>query len=601
MRQFLDARIWRDDPPQRLFKLMTDSNSHASRDGWLIRVQPFVLPVMLTLLFGALLQAPGSWLAKSLFVAHFGLFIIWQPFVEGGQRLSPLALAGLLLVLGGLTISLDAWTMMIWIMFLAGVVGGKVLLRGGRASSFRYLLALAFLVLALLLLATPAAFAEAKLPPTITAATFMGLPMLLFVMFALPGRQPRLPSSQGAEIVDFVNSAFVFLLLAVLVLGSLAAMLLFKYDYAIALINTLLVLGAVLLVLGWVWNPHRGFSGLGEFFSRYLMSIGLPAEQWMQVLADHAVQDEDPDRFIERALVDMAERLPWLRAIEWTTPSHTHCQGDKRGRKSTFTHRELRVALYTSYSLSPSLTWHFQLLVQLLGEFHADKLRAIQLKQLSYLQAVHETGARLTHDVKNLLQSLQTLCHAAEEPEAENSPEFRALLRRQLPALASRLGVTLSKLQVTQDEPRAELQNAAIWWSEVARRYADTAWVHLDADLAENAITIPVAVFSSVLENLLANAEEKRARERTLHVRVSMQADTHSARLSVCDDGSPVSADIAHRLMVSPVPPAAANGLGIGLFQVARLATSSGYALSLDKNQPGTVCFVLAGALPLKR
>lgn len=576
---------------------MTVMAPHASRDRWLLRIQPLVLPVMLTLLFGALLQAPGSWLAKSLFVAHFGLFIIWQPFVEGGQRLSPMALAGLLLVLGGLTISLDAWSMMIWIMLLAGVVGGKVLLRGGRASSFKYLLALAFLVLSLLLLAAPAAFAEAQLPPTVTAATLIGLPMLLFVMFALPGRQENLPSSQGAEIVDFVNSAFVFLLLAVLVLGSLAAMLLFKHDYAIALIDTLLVLGAVLLVLGWVWNPHRGFSGLGEFFSRYLMSIGLPAEQWMQVLADHAVQDEEPDRFIERALLDMAERLPWLRAIEWSTPSHNDCQGDKRGRKSTFSHRELHVTLYTSYSLSPSLTWHFQLLVQLLGEFHADKLRAIQLKQLSYLQAVHETGARLTHDVKNLLQSLQTLCHAAEEPEAENSPEFRALLRRQLPALASRLGATLSKLQVTKDEPQAALQAAASWWSEVARRYADAAWIRLDVALADKAIMIPAALFSSVLENLLANAEEKRARERTLQLRVSLQANADSVQLSVCDDGSAVPEDIARRLLVSPVPPAAANGLGIGLFQVARLATASGYELSLIDNQPGAVCFALTGPL----
>ncbi len=567
------------------------------RNGWLLRIQPFVLPIMLTLLFGALLQAPGSWLAKSLFVAHFGLFIIWQPFVEGGQRLSPTALAGLLLVLGGLTISLDAWSMMIWIMLLAGVVGGKVLLRGGRTASFKYLLALAFLVLSLLLLATPAAFAEAQLPPTVTAATFIGLPMLLFAMFALPERRERLPTSQGAEIVDFVNSAFVFLLLAVLVLGSLAAMLLFKHDYAISLIDTLLVLGAVLLVLGWVWNPHRGFSGLGEFFSRYLMSIGLPAEQWMQVLADHAVQDEDPDRFIERALVDMAERLPWLRAIEWTTPSHNDCHGDKLGRKSTFNHRELSVTLYTSYSLSPSLTWHFQLLVQLLGEFHADKLRAVQLKQLSYLQAVHETGARLTHDVKNLLQSLQTLCHAAEEPEAENSPEFRALLRRQLPALASRLGVTLSKLQVTQDEPQAELQTAASWWSEVARRHAGAAWIRLKVDLTDNAIAIPAALFSSILENLLANAEEKRARERRLQLQVALQADANSARLSVCDDGSAIPEDIARRLMLAPVPPASANGLGIGLFQVARLATTAGYELSLDKNLSGTVCFVLAGPL----
>jgi hypothetical protein len=58
-----------------------------------------------------------------------------------------------------------------------------------------------------------------------------------------------------------------------------------------------------------------------------------------------------------------------------------------------------------------------------------------------------------------------------------------------------------------------------------------------------------------------------------------------------------VPEDIARRLLVSPVPPAAANGLGIGLFQVARLATASGYELSLIDNQPGAVCFALTGPL----
>lgn len=556
----------------------------------LLQERSIVLPVMLALLLGALLQPPGSAFAKALFVAHFGLFIIWQPFVEGGQRLSPIALAGLLFVLVGITTSLDARLLMLWIMLLAGVVGGKVLLSGARAERWFYLVALAFLVLALLLLATPAAFVEAHLPDLVTSLAAFGLPLLLLAMFTLPRSNE---ATHVAEVVDFVNSVFVFLLLAVLVLGSLASMLLFKHDYATSLFNTLLVLGAVLLILGWVWNPHGGFSGIGEFFSRYLMSIGLPAEQWLQALADHAVREEDPDRFIARALADMSARLSWLRAIAWATPTDAGSEGQATGRRSVFSHRDVHVTLYTSYSLSPSLAWHFQLLVQLLGEFHADKLRAVQLKQLSYLQAVHETGARLTHDVKNLLQSLQTLCHAAEEANAENSPEFRALLRRQLPALANRLGVTLSKLQAAQDESVTELQAPQHWWAEIGRRYPDESWMIFAAEIDADAMEIPATVFTSVLENLLANAEEKRATERTLEVRIVLRVTAASARLSVCDTGAAVAAEIAGRLLQAPVP--SANGLGIGLFQSARLATAAGFTLDLADNRPGNICFVLAG------
>jgi signal transduction histidine kinase len=557
---------------------------------WFLQARSMVLPVMLALLLGALLQPPGSGFAKALFVAHFGLFIIWQPFIEGAQRLSLRALAGLLLVLVGITVSLDARLLMLWIMLLAGVVGGKVMLSGARAERWFYLVALAFLALALLLLATPAAFAEARLPDLVISAAVFGLPFLLATMFILPRSNE---ATHAAEVVDFINSVFVFLLLAVLVLGSLAAMLLFKYDYATSLFYTLLVLGAVLLVLGWVWNPHGGFSGVGEFFSRYLMSIGLPAEQWLQALADHAVREEDPDRFIERALADMSLRLNWLHGIEWTTATGAGGHGQPAGRCSSFSHRDVRVMLYTSHSLSPALAWHFQLLVQLLGEFHADKVRAVQLKQLFYLQAVHETGARLTHDVKNLLQSLETLCHAAEEADAENSPEFRALLRRQLPALVNRLGVTLSKLQSAQDDSVAELQAPQTWWSEIGRRYPQATWMRFEAQIAAEAMEIPAAVFSSALENLLANAEEKRATDRNLAVSVTLNAAAETVSLSVCDSGTPVPADIAARVLQAPVP--SANGLGIGLFQATRLARAAGFALELRENRPGRVCFVLTG------
>lgn len=70
--------------------------------------------------------------------------------------------------------------------------------------------------------------------------------------------------------------------------------------------------------------------------------------------------------------------------------------------------------LFSTHSLTPSLIWHFNLVVQIIGEFYDAKISARQLSQMAYLKAIHETGARITHDVKNLLQSLNMLCFAAE-------------------------------------------------------------------------------------------------------------------------------------------------------------------------------------------
>src|SRR5207253_4369464 len=94
--------------------------------------------------------------------------------------------------------------------------------------------------------------------------------------------------------------------------------------------------------------------------------------------------------------------------------------------------------VFTKHPLSPSLSWHFHLLGQLLGEFYVAKVREQKLQQQTYVQAVHETGARMTHDMKNLLQSLNVLCSSAEQT-GHSAEEFAGLVRRQLPAIAQRL------------------------------------------------------------------------------------------------------------------------------------------------------------------
>ena len=80
-------------------------------------------------------------------------------------------------------------------------------------------------------------------------------------------------------------------------------------------------------------------------------------------------------------------------------------------------------------------------------------------------------GSRLTHDVKNLLQTLRSLCAAAETSDESDSEALRLLMQRQLPQITQRLQITLDKLNtkppIGQDKSRGK-----DWWQELQQRFA---------------------------------------------------------------------------------------------------------------------------------
>ncbi len=201
---------------------------------------------------------------------------------------------------------------------------------------------------------------------------------------------------------------------------------------------------------------------------------------------------------------------------------------------------------------------------------------------MGYAQAIYETGARVTHDVKNLLQSLQVLCYAAAQPG--DAAEVAGLLRRQLPQIADRLKATLDKLQSPQGDD-SEALDAVEWWRRLQDRYA-----HARIDWQGGAPAgqrIPKALFDSVAENLLQNAWPKRQREPGLCIAVTFDA----AGLCVADNGSAVTPDL---LPLLREPVASEDGLGIGLYHAARQAAELGYRLVLAENRPGRVAFSLS-------
>ncbi len=570
--------------------MTTPSTTAAALAQRLPTLRRALLLALLAALYGVLVIGPDTPMGRTLVVVHLGLFLLWQPFVHADRRVSVLALFVLAAVLLLVGLFLRGWMIAVWITTLAGVVGGKVLLFGARAPRLFYLLALGFLVAALLLLAAPLAVPVVRPPPVIHEMGIVLLPLLLLVMALLPGWRE---ADDGREVVDFLYSLFVFLLLAVLLLGTLAAMLLRDVGYVEALLQTLMVTGTMLLLLGLAWNPHGGFAGMGGLFSRYLMSIGLPIEQWLQALTHLALREEDPRVFLEEACAEIARRLPWVIGGEWITGTARGRFGSSEGRRWEFSHGGLVLVLYTLNALSPTLVWHCNLLAQLLAQFHADKQRNRALKQLSYMQAIHETGSRLTHDVKNLLQSLNALCQAGAEPAAAASPEYQSLLRRQLPAIGERLAETLSRLNAPQDIPAARWMAAADWWQDLRRRMAALHWMTFRADPDLHG-DIPAEVFSGVAENLIRNAAEKHLREPGLQVEVTLARNEVGFELTVCDSGAAMGDETAAGLFLGPV--ASESGYGIGLYQAARHARAAGYRLELAENRAGRVCFRLGRA-----
>jgi signal transduction histidine kinase len=391
---------------------------------------------------------------------------------------------------------------------------------------------------------------------------------------------------EGTQVFDFFYAVLVFQLGLVVVLGSVAVMRYTEDHYFLAVALTTLGFGAALFVLAVLWNPLRGFGGLRTYFSRYLLSVGMPFELWMRRIAELAETETDSRRFLEKALAEISS-FPWVKGGSWRSAEGSGAFGGDAAYATSFTVHGHELTFHTEIRLSPALFLHVRLLAHVVGEFYEGKRREQALRRNSYLQAVHETGARLTHDVKNLLQSLYALTSLAPRRDDE---AFAALMQRQLPQLTKRLHATLEKLR-SPEVAAVELPvSARAWWAETQRRLAGSD-VALEATIGEDR-DIPGALFDGFLENTLENARAKAVREPGIEIRVAFTCDGEAARALVCDSGSRIPEAIAARLFREPVE--RGSGLGIGLFNAARMARQAGCSLSLADNRDGHVCFALA-------
>jgi signal transduction histidine kinase len=539
--------------------------------------------LMLATLHLALTGGLSSFASRALLVSHFGVFLLWQPVFRRDSKLSPAVVLAIAICGALLFLASNAWLVALWIIGLIGTIGGRVFTAQMPRLRMFYQFALGYLLMLLLFWVVPVLVAGHEVPLHLDQAVRFGLPLLLAVMTFLPLESDDI---DPGRVVDFVYGLLFFLLVSVLALASLA----FTKpagNYYLALLFTTLSVGGALLILGVLWNPSGGYSGLQTFFSRYLLSLGLPFETWLKQLAEGAEIHENPEVFLGFAAGQLS-RLPWVIGVTWKSPNDAGEVGNIRGEEATFLSHDLSITLFTRIRLSPAIILHLRLLTQLLGAFYEAKQREQLLKQNAYIQAVHETGARLTHDIKNLLQSLFSLASAGENLQSDQMDGYAKLIQRQLPPLTKRLQLTLESLRAPQEQSVALMISAAEWLDNLKARYEGR---NIEFDTSgPGDVQIPRNLFDSIAENLLENARRKRINEPDIAIRLTL--DTHEQlKLLVCDRGSAIKADIVAKLFNQPL--SGGQSTGIGLYQASRQAQSAGFKLALEFNQDGAVCFSL--------
>lgn len=546
---------------------------------WLTRRPHLLLAAHLLILH---VLAFGGWQrldVRWLWLVALGLFLIWQPFVAGERRISPRQGGLLFAVVLASTFVLGPWLLLVWCGALATVIGGRVLWTEARRERSGYLLAFGYLVGLAVFGVVPEISPVVAIDPLLYTFFASWMPLLLPLLLFFPALPPQ---RRAGDAFDLFYGLLVFLVLAVFVLGALANMLVGGVNYVESLVQTSLSLAGALLVVAWAWNPRGGFSGVGSTISRYLLSVGMPLEQWLVQLSAESEREAEPERFLEAAMRRLCG-MPWVHGAAWQGAAVS----GRTGEATAYTHRfwgeALVLTIYFGHAPSPAMRWHVEWLLRLAAEFYLVKRQTHELRRLGYLQAVYETGARVTHDVKNLLQSMQVLCYAAAQPG--DPAAVAALLNRQLPQMADRLKATLEKLQSPHSEA-ADWVAGAAWWSALQERYAHArlAW----RGEASPGLQVPKALFDSVAENLVQNALAKRQRSPGLGIVVEFVADG----LRVEDDGKAIRPSLAGVLLREPV--ASEDGLGIGLYHAARQAEGLGYRLELAANRDGCVAFQLA-------
>ncbi|HEY9268715.1 MAG TPA: HAMP domain-containing sensor histidine kinase [Methylotenera sp.] len=523
---------------------------------------------------------------NALLLCHYGFFLLWQPILRHNKALNwQQVLLIVVFATGAAVLFKNLWFIAFWVAGLFSLIGGRALSSSAKHGRLPKILAASYLLTILLIWVVPKLIdANGDLAAAKFVLNYL-LPILPLAILFLPASNK--PAAQARNI-DFFYTLLIFLLTVILILGSFAIGVIWQIHYLKLLIFVVFGLAATLVTVSWLWNPSKTFSGLELLMSRYLLSVGLPFEQWIRNIANHAEKQSSSDDFLLAAMHELAA-LNWVSGLTWQHDGQKQEFGKASEHVSTYSFQQLQLTMYSRWQFTPAMYLHVQLLTQIIEEFYEAKCREETISKNMYMQTLYETGSRLTHDIKNILQSLGTLSSAVEQnQDAANDAKLIELIKTQLPRLSRRLANTLTKLELPSVE-RKNQEKVSLWWANFKQISAHYQ-IEFEAPANLPKTDIDTDVLDSVVDNLLQNALTKAKREQGIKINVSLMPSSYFC-IEVTDTGSAIPPEIANKLFKSNI--SSSNGLGVGLYHAAQQARLAGYELSLTDNEDGEVRFRL--------
>ncbi len=513
-------------------------------------------------------------LSHALLLIHFGFFLLWQPIERGDQRYSWYNALLLIVLIFVFVYFINWWLIFIWLVLILGIVGGRVI--NSRSERYVYFLVMILLFSELLIGCLPAMFVIATPPEGISSFNYLMAVIPFILPLFKPGKTTRIP-------VDILYAITTSLLVSLIALGSLVIMYSTGTDYITALTRVLLAIGLSLLFISWLLSANMGFSGLSQIWARTLLNIGTPFESWLHDLSRLKDDHEEAEDYLDGAIEKLLG-LDWMAGTRW----NGKLKGKETRYKITLAINNQPVELYTNVRIGGALLLHCKLLIRLIEYFYQAKLNERELAKQAHLQAIYETGARITHDIKNLLQSMHSMITILQADTDRTDGTSLQILKKQFPYFIQRLEQAVNKLQSPEQLVTDEIL-LYDWWREFKNHYRSFE-IEFTDDLEED-LPIPYDLFNSVAENLVENAITKRMVEPDTNIRLLLRSRNSYVSLEVSDSGHAIPAEIADKLFSEPV--SSDNGLGIGLYQAARQARVIGYQLMLSSNRDGKVTFTL--------
>lgn len=538
-----------------------------------------LLGLMLFSLLMAIFVGLENTLSVSLLIIHFGLFLLWQPILKQEQSFSLLNLVMLVTFFLAFIIWFNMWISVFWILLLLSLLTGRIFARGiGRAA---YGLAVIIIFLELILIINPSLFGLSSLSRSLSITTELSLLGLSLLLIFIPSK--KTPPSH----IDFIRGFFVVILTLFLCMGSALTALASSTPYLQSLVITILIAALFLLAMAILWTPRAGFTGFAQLWEKYLLNIGGPFEEWISKLtAIEANTSITPDHFLRASIQHLVGR-PWVCGAHFQEDNNEQLFGIKSAHSTAYTNNNLNITLYAYTPIGPALLLHTKLLLAILCFYYNAKKQEQQLIKQTHLHAIYETGAKLTHDVKNILQSTQTMTQIVLD-EDTRLDDVQSILQQQLPLLTQRLKTTLDKLSAPhQEEP--VFSPISNWWHLLQLRYSQRNIEFLEN--LECNIDIPIDIYDSITENLLENARNKRSVQPDIEIIVRLECNNNHVKLTICDTGKAIPEDRAALIFTSLLD--SEDGFGIGLYQAHQQAKRHGIELEIYKNKNGRVCFKL--------